>query len=215
MARPPGLEPGTLGFEAPPARRAPQSAGRAQAFSAIVSSCCSSSVVSLRKSHAADVVAATGSAVSRSSAVFNYTDTAVTDNDKGLLNDRRLAEFAYALPRTRWNIGLTQQVGRVSLLARVNYFGGWYDYDSGFAQIYLPSGGIEQGFFAGQPIVDLEASIGLGGGTTLAVGSQNAFNTFPDESARARSVGEKYSEYTPWGFNGAYYYARLNYGWDR
>ena len=149
------------------------------------------------------------------SAVFNYTDTTVTDNDKGLLNDRRLAEFAYALPRTRWNIGLTQQVGRVSLLARVNYFGGWYDYDSGFAQIYLPSGGIEQGFFAGQPIVDLEASIGLGGGTTLAVGGQNAFNTFPDESARARSVGEKYSEYTPWGFNGAYYYARLNYGWGR
>ena len=149
------------------------------------------------------------------SAVFNYTDTAVTDNDKGLLNDRRLAEFAYALPRTRWNIGLTQQVGRVSLLARVNYFGGWYDYDSGFAQIYLPSGGIDQGFFAGQSIVDLEASMGLGGGTTLAVGGQNAFNTFPDESVRARSVGEKYSEYTPWGFNGAYYYARLNYGWGR
>ena len=149
------------------------------------------------------------------SAVFNYTDTAVTDNDKGLLNARRLAEFAYALPRTRWNIGLTQQVGRVSLLARVNYFGGWYDYDSGFAQIYLPSGGIEQGFFAGQPIVDLEASMGLGGGTTLAVGGQNAFNTFPDESARARSVGEKYSEYTPWGFNGAYYYARIRYAWGR
>ena len=49
------------------ARRAPQSAGRAQAFSAIVSSCCSSSVVSLRKSHAADVVAGTGSAGSRAS----------------------------------------------------------------------------------------------------------------------------------------------------
>ena len=148
-------------------------------------------------------------------AVFNYTDTAVTDNDKGLLNVRRRAEFAYALPRTRWNIGLTQQVGRVSLLARVNYFGGWYDYDSGFAQIYLPSGGIEQGFFADRPIVDLEASIGLGGSTTLAVGGQNAFNTFPDESAGARSVGEKYSEYTPWGFNGAYYYTRLNYAWGR
>ena len=29
------------------------------------------------------------------------------------------------------------------------------------------------------------------------------------------SVGEKYSEYTPWGFNGAYYYARLRYAWDR
>ena len=147
------------------------------------------------------------------SAVFNYTDTEVTDNRKGLLNDRRLTEFAYALPRTRWNVGLTQQAGRVSILGRVNYFGGWYDYDSGFAQVFVPSGGIEQGFFDGRPIVDLEASIALGGGTTLAVGAQNAFNTYPDESARATSVGEKYSEYTPWGFNGAYYYVRVGYGW--
>ncbi len=147
------------------------------------------------------------------SAVFNYTDTEVTDNRKGLLNDRRLTEFAYALPRTRWNVGLTQQVGRVSILGRVNYFGGWYDFDSGFAQLYVPSGGIEQGFFDGRPIVDLEASIPLGGGTTLALGAQNAFNTYPDESARAMSVGERYSEYTPWGFNGAYYYVRIGYGW--
>ena len=147
------------------------------------------------------------------SAVFNYTDTEVTDNRKGLLNDRRLTEFAYALPRTRWNVGLTQQVGRVSILGRVNWFGGWYDFDSGFAQLYVPSGGIEQGFFDGRLIVDLEASIALGGGTTLAVGAQNAFNTYPDESARAMSVGERYSEYTPWGFNGAYYYVRVGYGW--
>ena len=148
------------------------------------------------------------------SAVFNYTDTEVTDNRMGLLNDRRLTEFAYALPRTRWNVGLTQQVGRMSILGRVNWFGGWYDFDSGFAQLYVPSGGIEQGFFDGRPILDLEASIALGGGTTLAIGAQNALNTYPDESARAMSVGERYSEYTPWGFNGAYYYVRVGYGWD-
>ena len=62
---------------------------------------------------------------------------------------------------------------------------------------------------------DRAVEVDRGVGTTLAVGGQNAFNTFPDESARARSVGEKYSEYTPWGFNGAYYYARLHYGWGR
>ena len=27
------------------------------------------------------------------------------------------------------------------------------------------------------------------------------------------SVGEKYSEYTPWGYDGGYYYARVGYGW--
>ena len=35
----------------------------------------------------------------------------------------------------------------------------------------------------------------------------------PEEGARATSVGGKYSEYTPWGFNGVYYYVRLGYGW--
>ena len=147
------------------------------------------------------------------SAVFNYTDTEVTDNGRGLLNDRRLAEFAWALPRTRWNLGVTQRLGRASLLGRVNWFGGWYDYDSGFARIFDPTGGIENGFFAGRPIVDLELTVDAGGGATVAVGAQNVLDTYPDESARAMSVGEKYSEYTPWGFNGAYYYVRLGYGW--
>ena len=35
------------------------------------------------------------------SAVFNHTGTEVTDNASGLLDGRRLAEYAYALPRTR------------------------------------------------------------------------------------------------------------------
>ncbi len=147
------------------------------------------------------------------SAVFNYTDTEVTDNGRGLLNDRRLAEFAWALPRTRWNFGVTQRLGRASLLGRVNWFGGWYDYDSGFARVFDPTGGIENGFFEGRPIVDLELTVDAGGGATVAVGAQNVLDTYPDESARAMSVGEKYSEYTPWGFNGAYYYVRLGYGW--
>ena len=53
------------------------------------------------------------------SAVFNHTDSQVTDNTKGLLDGRRLAEYAYALPRTRWNVGVTQRVGRASLLGRL------------------------------------------------------------------------------------------------
>ena len=88
--------------------------------------------------------------------------TKVTNNDQGLLNDRRLTEFAYALPRTRWNIGLTQRMGRMSFLGRVNYYGGWYDYDSGFARLYTPSGDIDNGFFGGKPVVDLELTIDAG-----------------------------------------------------
>ena len=147
------------------------------------------------------------------SAVLNYTDTEVTDNEKLLLNERRLAEYAYALPRIRWNVGLTQTIGRVQTIGRLSYFGGWYDYDSGFGTVFMPAGGIENGFFDGRPILDLEASVDLTAGTSVAVGAQNALDTYPGESARAMSVGERYSEYTPWGFNGAYYYVRLGYRW--
>ena len=54
----------------------------------------------------------------------------------------------------------------------------------------------------------------VSGRTTLAVGAQNVFNTFSDESPNAGDVGERYSEYTPWGFNGIFLYARLRYAWE-
>ena len=128
------------------------------------------------------------------SAVLNYTDTEVTDNEKLLLDERRLAEYAYALPRIRWNVGLTQSIGRVQAIGRLSYFDGWYDYDSGFGAVFLPAGGIHNGFFDGRPILDLEASVELTAGTSIAVGAQNALDTYPSESARAMSVGERYSE---------------------
>ena len=74
------------------------------------------------------------------SAVFNYTDTRVTDNAKGLLDGRRLAEYAHSLPRTRGNIGVTQRMGRARLLGRLSYYGGWYDYDSGLGEVFRPVG---------------------------------------------------------------------------
>ena len=130
------------------------------------------------------------------SAAFNHTDTQVTDNARGLLDGRRLAEYAYALPRTRGNVGVTQRLGPASLLGRVSYYSGWYDYDSGYGEIFAPSGGLAQGFFAGRPIVDLEIGLPIGEGATLAVGGRNLFDVYSQVSAIAMSVGERYSEYT-------------------
>ena len=56
-------------------------------------------------------------------------------------------------------------------------------------------------------------SFDLGRGTTLAAGGQNVFDTYSQVSTLANWVGEQYSEYTPWGYSGAYYYVRIGYGW--
>ena len=63
-------------------------------------------------------------------------------------------------------------------------------------------------------ILDLEASVALAPDVTLAVGGQNVFNTFSDRmDLFAARFGLPYSQFTPWGLSGGYYYARLNYGW--
>ena len=138
------------------------------------------------------------------STVFNHTTTTVTQFDPTLLNTaRRLRELQEALPKNRWNFSVNQHAGRVDILGRVSYYGAWFDWDSA------------QTLFNGKPVLDLEVSVPLTERATLAFGGQNVFNTFPAVSPNATSVGERYSEYTPWGFNGGYYYVRLNYTWGQ
>ena len=139
----------------------------------------------------------------RLSAVLNHTTTTVTDfNPEILQAERRVREFESSLPRNRWNVSVTTRVGIAEVLARVGYYGAWFDWDSA------------QTLFAGKPVADFEISVPVSGRVGFAVGAQNVFNTFSDESPNAGDVGERYSEYTPWGFNGVFLYARLRYAWE-
>ena len=68
----------------------------------------------------------------------------------------------------------------------------------------------------GRYIVDLEASIPLSRDVRLAVGGQNIFDTFSQRMDLFADIfGLPYSQFTPWGLSGGYYYARLNYTWGR
>ena len=56
----------------------------------------------------------------------------------------------------------------------------------------------------------------ISAGVTLAVGGQNVFDVFSDRNdLLAGALGVPHSQFTPWGFSGGYYYARINYGWGR
>ena len=68
----------------------------------------------------------------------------------------------------------------------------------------------------GRFILDLEASVPLTAAATLAVGGQNVFDTYSDRmDLFAARFGLPYSQFTPWGLSGGYYYARLNYAWGQ
>ena len=134
------------------------------------------------------------------SLAFNHTHTEVTEFNPQTLSPNRIRRLEEALPETRWIFTANQQVGRLDLLGRLSYYGGWFDGD-------------DPAFYDGKSLVDLELSLPLSDSTTLEFGAHNVFNTYPGKSPFALRNGELYSEYTPWGFNGTYYYGGLSYTW--
>ncbi len=141
---------------------------------------------------------------------MNYTDTQVT-KESDLLGPGEVLGLERGVPKTRLNLAVNQQLGRVGLLARLSYFGAWVDhFDARFVR------GADSPLLNGRSIIDLELSVPLANDVTLAVGGQNIANTFSDPmDLFAEIFGLPYSQFTPWGFSGGYYYARLNYAWGR
>ena len=139
---------------------------------------------------------------------MNYTHTELTEESK-LLTAGDVLGLERGVPRIRWNAAVNQKVGRVGLLGRLNYYGSWVDhFDARFVR------GADSPLLEGRYIVDLEASIRLGEGVTLAFGGQNVLNTLSQRMDLFATIfGLPYSQFTPWGLSGGYYYARLNYTW--
>ena len=95
------------------------------------------------------------------SGFMNYIDTAVT-KESDLLGPGDILGLTRGVPKTRWNVALSQRVGRVGLLGRLNYYGSWVDhFDARFVR------GPAAPVLDGRYIVDLEASIPLANEVTL------------------------------------------------
>ncbi len=135
------------------------------------------------------------------SVLLNHTKTSVTDFDPETFNDARINLFENAFPETRWNFTVRQNAGRFRILARLNYWGDFFDKEDGLN-------------YPGEYLVDLEATFKLTESFSISGGGQNIFNNYPETNPGAfRGSGNLYPQSTPYGFNGGYYYMRLNYNW--
>ncbi len=133
------------------------------------------------------------------SLVYNFTDTEVTRLTE-TLSETRVRQLEEALPESRANATLTQSFNDMwDSLVRMSYYDSWWDRDN------------DQTYPAVWPLFDIETSIELNAEVRITLGSRNVLNTFPEENENKGSVGEKYSEYTPFGFNGAFWYTRVRY----
>ena len=146
------------------------------------------------------------------SGIFNFTDTQVTEFSAEHFDADRVTSLTLGLPRSRWNIGVNHAADRWTLMARLHYYGSYWDREDarsalGNALSYMYD------LYAGKPLVDLEISFPFGN-ARLSIGAQNISNTYPDENPGAvAGVGNRYGQFGPFGFNGGYYYTRIGYGW--
>ena len=149
------------------------------------------------------------------SLVFNYTKTEVTDHNPDTVGPFRIATIEKGLPEFRWNLAMNHSADRWNLMARVNYFDGWWDSED--AQNLLGRNNAPMySDYNGEFLLDVELGFPLPNSTSIAVGVQNLLNTYPEENpGGADGVGNRYGQFSPFGFNGSYYYVRFNYAWGQ
>ena len=133
-------------------------------------------------------------------AVYNFTSTTVTDHNPVTLDDLRIKELEENLPRHRANLTVVQPVLEdFGVLGRASYFSGWYDSE-------------DDETYTNKVIFDLEATYTADSGLSITLGGNNILNTFPDENPKSGNIGNKYGQFSPFGFDGAFWYARFGYG---
>lgn len=129
---------------------------------------------------------------------FNNTKTKVV-NPGDNIGATRIREYEEGLPETRYNISANHNMNDWRFLARASYYDDWYDSEDG-------------NVYDGKFLVDLEGAYRFSDALGIVVGAQNAFDTTPDENPTAAAgVGNRYSQFSPFGFNGAFWYVRMTY----
>ena len=113
--------------------------------------------------------------------------------------DDRIQELEENLPKHRASITVLQPLHEnIGILARASYFSNWYDSE-------------DDEPYTSKVVFDLEATYTAESGIAITLGGNNIFNTFPDENPKSGSIGNKYGQFSPFGFDGAFWYAKVGY----
>ena len=133
---------------------------------------------------------------------YNRTKTEVDSFNPDTLDATRIRELEEGLPETRWSATSTTTWGDFRFLVRGSFFDRWFDSEDG--QTY-----------GNQILFDAEVGYDIADHSTIVVGAQNIFDTYPDANpGAAGGVGNLYSQFSPFGFNGGFYYLRYKFMFD-
>jgi len=148
---------------------------------------------------------------------YNYNKSDVTSFDPTVINQARITDIQHYAPNDRVNLNLDYHLGQFIASVHENYYGTFRDENDYGGQL-----------FSAKFTTDLDLSYEVVKNVTAAVGGRNIFNAYPDKIANTYDPvtnpnglrvyttsgglvdGEVYPRTGgPFGFNGAFYYARV------
>ncbi len=156
-------------------------------------------------------------------AAWNWTETEVDRAGSEVSRDR-VVELENYNPQHRGIFTVNHFMGNFRFLARASFYDDWVDasysgdpaYSAGGNDYRISCERPNDNCYDGDWIVDVEAGYTFNDRYTVVAGVQNLFNEFGpkdlDNTARpgfSNAAGRKYSQTTPFGFDGGLYYFRF------
>jgi iron complex outermembrane receptor protein len=138
---------------------------------------------------------------------YNHNKQDVVDVRPGTINADRVYDLENQVPRNRATLTFDYDMGAFDVLARVNYYGAWKTTGGLFGN----GDASDAVSYGSGTLLDLEARYTFAERYTLAIGGENVFDKYPgaEQNPVLQFLGVQHALTSPWGFNGAFWYARL------
>ena len=142
----------------------------------------------------------------------NFNQQSVSNVASNTIDAARLYDLEHQIPEQRSTLTLDYSRGDTFAgLLRFNYYDGWSSTGGLFADSSDPNYPVAYDY-GSTVLVDMEARFTLGKRFTVAVGGENIFDELPDaeQDGTLNFLGVRPALTSPFGFNGAFYYARAS-----
>jgi iron complex outermembrane receptor protein len=139
----------------------------------------------------------------------NYNQQKVENVQPNTINASRVYDLENQVPENETILTFDYTAPNAfSGTLRLNYYGGW----STTGGLFSPGDASDKHDYDSEILVDLEARYTFAERFTITVGGENIFDTFPgdEQDGVSQALGARYALTSPFGFNGAFYYARLS-----
>lgn len=139
---------------------------------------------------------------------YNYNKQDVVGVKPGSINGDRVYDLEHQIPKNRAVLTFDYGRNRWNGLVRLNNYGSW----STTGGLFGNGDASDAVRYGGKTLVDLELRYQFNEAVSFAVGGDNVFNTYPgkEQNPVLQFLGVKYALTSPFGFNGAFWYARVS-----